>query len=237
MLAGTAEARALAARLSGMAGIEATASLAGATRAPAAYAVPVRTGGFGGAAGLKTWLRDGAVAAVVDATHPFAARMPWNAADACTAAGVPRLRLLRPEWPSEPDWTVVASLDAAARALPPGARVLLTTGREAAPFAVRRDCRFWLRSIEPVHLPAHIQPLLARPPFGPEAETALLRRLGATHLISKNAGGDRSKLDAATAEGVRIVMVARPPGPPGPEVGTVDEAAAWVAALARHGGG
>lgn len=231
LLAGTAEARALAGLLAER-GVDSVASLAGATRAPAAYAVPVRTGGFGGGEGLLCWLRQHRVRAVIDATHPFAARMPWNAAEACAAAGVPRLRLVRPEWAVRPGWRVVGSAGEAASALPAGARVLLTTGREAGPFAARTDCRFWLRSIEPVELPPHIEPIVARPPFGLEAELALMRRLSVTHLVSKNAGGDAAKLDAAGALGVAVVMVTRPAVPPGPLVTTVDEALAWIAVAA-----
>jgi precorrin-6A/cobalt-precorrin-6A reductase len=228
LLGGTAEARVLAERLAGE-GIDTVASLAGVTRAPAAYGVPVRTGGFGGATGLADWLRAEGVRALVDATHPFAARMPWNAAAACAATGVPRLRLLRPEWPVRPAWILVGSAAEAARALPAGARVLLAMGREAAPFAEREDCRFWLRSIEPVELPPHIEPLLARPPFAPDTERALMQRLGVTHLVARNSGGDAAKLDAAGALGLAVVIVARPPTPPGPLARTVDEALAWLA--------
>ena len=230
LLAGTAEARALAAALA-QRGVDATASLAGATRAPADHALPVRTGGVGGAEGLAGWLRANRVRGVVDATHPFSRRMPWNAAAACAAAGVPRVRLLRPEWPARAGWIPAASLGEAAAALPAGARVLLTTGREAAPFAARVDCRFWLRSIEPVALPPHVEPVLARPPFGVDEEEALMRRLGVTHLVSKNSGGDAAKLDAAQALGVLVVMVARPAPPPGPLARSVDEALGWVAGV------
>ncbi len=231
LLAGTAEARALAGRLAAR-GVDAVASLAGATRAPADYGVAVRSGGFGGAEGLAAWLRAERVRALVDATHPFAARMPWNAVAACAAAGVPRLRLLRPAWPVRPGWRVVGSLDEAAAALPAGARVLLTTGREVAPFAGRTDCRFWLRSIEPVAVPAHVTPLLARPPFRVDEEAAMIRRLRATHLVSKNAGGGAAKLDAAAALGIEVVMVARPAPPPGPLAATVERALDWVVATA-----
>ncbi len=231
LLGGTAEARVLAAGLAGMPGVEAVASLAGATRAPAAYAVPVRTGGFGGAEGLVDWLRAHGTGAVIDATHAFAARMQANAARACAAAGVPRLRLLRPEWPARPGWRMAGSLAEAAAILPTGARVLLTTGRDWAPFAGRTDCRFWLRSIEPVALPEHVQPILARPPFAMADEMALMRRLGVARLVAKNAGGDPARLDAAEALDVTVVMVARPAPPSGPLVARPDEALTWLGGL------
>ena len=46
-----------------------------APRAPTVEAVPTRVGGFGGAEGLARYLREEAVDRLVDATHPFAARI------------------------------------------------------------------------------------------------------------------------------------------------------------------
>jgi precorrin-6A/cobalt-precorrin-6A reductase len=74
LLAGTAEARRLAAAVGGQRGIELTSSLAGAVPVPLLPEGDVRIGGFGGA-GLTRWLRDHDTDAVVDATHPFATRM------------------------------------------------------------------------------------------------------------------------------------------------------------------
>jgi precorrin-6A/cobalt-precorrin-6A reductase len=51
-------------------------------------------------------------------------------------------------------------------------------------------------------------------------------------LVTKNSGGEytRAKLDAAAALYIPVVMVDRPPLPPGvANVETVDEAAAWLA--------
>jgi precorrin-6A/cobalt-precorrin-6A reductase len=212
--------------------------IASANRPPPERAeapLATRTGGFGGAAGLTAWLHAEGIGAVIDATHPFAVRMQANAVAACAAAGVPRLRLLRPEWPARPGWVGVADLAEAAAALPPGARVLLTSGRDWAPFAGRPDCRFWLRSIEPVALPGHIQPILGRPPFERRAELALMRRLSVTHLVAKNSGGDTGKLDAAGEAGATVLMVARPvppaEPPPGAVVGDPAEALAWLAGV------
>lgn len=230
ILAGTAEAREVATLLADCGDV--SASLAGVTARPAAFPVPVRTGGFGGADGLGEWLVRHGTKAVIDATHPFAAQMPWNAEIACRRANIPRLRLLRPEWPAQPGWIPVASFAEAASVLPAGARVLLTTGHGGLDaFAARRDVSFTLRSIEDVGpLLAHITPLRARPPFRDADETALLARIGATHLVSRNAGGTgRAKLDSAAAAGVSVVMISRPAVPPGPVAENAVEAVAWLA--------
>ena len=78
----------------------------------------LRVGGFGGVAGLQAYLRDEAIDALIDATHPFAAVISHNAAEACRQAGIARLMLIRPAWPSDPSdrWTEVADIAAAAAA-------------------------------------------------------------------------------------------------------------------------
>ena len=55
ILGGTTEARRLAERLAPRADLAVTLSLAGRTAAPAPQPVPVRIGGFGGAAGLAAF--------------------------------------------------------------------------------------------------------------------------------------------------------------------------------------
>jgi precorrin-6A/cobalt-precorrin-6A reductase len=231
LLAGTAEARTLAAEIAGLDGLEVTASLAGVTRQPESYPVPVRIGGFGGVPGLIEWLEQHRPAAVIDATHPYATQMQAHAVNACTLVGTPRLRLLRPAWPARTGWTHVPDLAAAAQALPSGARVLLTTGRkDIAPFAARPDVQFVLRTIEPLSdLPAHITSLIARPPFTPNQEREAFTQHGITHLVTKNAGGTgTAKLDAADSLSIRTIVVDRPPTPPGSVAETVAEAVAWL---------
>lgn len=221
LLAGTAEARELAGELAGWP-IDLTVSLAGATRAPAAYPGRVRTGGFGGAEGLTQWLASHSVALLVDATHPFAVRISANAAEAAARAGCPLLRLERPAWQplAGEVWQDHPSLEAAVAALPPGARALLTTGSaRTGPLAARADLTLFLRSIEPSgELPGNVEIILARPPFSESGERALMARHGITHLVTRNSGGaGRAKLAAAAALGVAVLMIARPAPPPGVE--------------------
>ena len=238
LLAGTAEARALAQRLSETPGLAVTASLAGVTADPAPICVETRRGGFGGSAGLAEYLTSNRVTAVIDATHPFAARMAANAATACAATATPRLRLIRPAWDPVGDWRGFPDLAAATAALPPRARVLVTTGRkETAPLVERGDLACLLRSIEPVPgLPPHMAQVTARPPFSLDDEVALMRRHRITHLVSKNSGGPgRAKLDAAAQLGIPLLMIERPAPPPGPVAGSVEAAVAWLHEIAGIG--
>lgn len=86
ILGGSAEARELAERLAPR--FDVTTSLAGRVNNPAVPAGALRIGGFGGEVGLRKWLLDNAIDAVVDATHPFAATITENAAAACARLGI-----------------------------------------------------------------------------------------------------------------------------------------------------
>ena len=74
LLGGTTEASRLAQALA-QAGVDAVFSYAGRTDAPIAQPLPTRVGGFGGVAGLQAFLQAERISHVVDATHPFAARL------------------------------------------------------------------------------------------------------------------------------------------------------------------
>ena len=74
LLGGTTEASLLACSLAAT-NVDAIFSYAGRTETPVAQPLPTRIGGFGGIAGLVAYLKANAISHVVDATHPFAARL------------------------------------------------------------------------------------------------------------------------------------------------------------------
>ena len=239
ILGGTAEARALAAALAvpdaERPGLAVTTSLAGRTRAPPRPAGALRIGGFGGADGLARYLSEHAVDAVIDATHPFAARISANAAAACRRLGVPRAALARPAWAPMPGdrWLPAADMaDAATRVAGLGARPLLAVGRQGlAAFAARAGCRPVARVFErPDAPPPGIDLTVSRGPFDEAAEAAFLRREGIDLVVSKNAGGRAGygKIAAARALRLPVLMVARPPPPAAPRVADVAGAVAWL---------
>lgn len=235
ILGGTGEARQLAARLVGL-GHDVTTSLAGRTDSPIIPEGQLRIGGFGGADGLAQWLRAHGVDYLVDATHPYAARISAHAAAASEATKTPLLRLMRPQWQPAAGqyWRDAADAQAAAMALPAAARVLLTTGHGGLEaFAARQDCQFVARMIEAPRpaLPEHVELLLSRPPYALSAEVDLMRRHAITHLVSKNSGGAQAmaKLEAARQLGIEIIMIARPAYHPAPEVSSVEAALAVLA--------
>jgi precorrin-6A/cobalt-precorrin-6A reductase len=236
ILGGTGEARELAAELVA-AGVDVLSSLAGRVRQPRLPDGPVRVGGFGGAEGLAAFLRAENITAVIDATHPFAGAITANAAQAAAQAGVPLLVLRRPEWEADPAWEVVAGIKAAAAAVRawPGESVFLTTGRrDLDAFAADEWHRFLVRAVDPPAagpVPPRMTLVLDRGPYTVAGETALMREHGIGLLVTKNSGGPMTaaKLDAARDLGVQVVMVRRPPLPPGSvAVATVAEAVRWV---------
>lgn len=235
LLGGTSEARALAKRLHP--DVDLISSLAGRVPDPALPVGPVRIGGFGGVDGLRTYLRDNQITAVVDATHPFAANITANAAEACAGLHLPHLVLARPAWPYG-DAIVVADDRHAAQTVKDHGyqRVFLTTGRSGTTAFRASEAWFLIRAVtppEPETLPPNHEILLSRGPYDYDNEWALLRDHRIDALVTKNSGGamTRAKIDAAQALGVPVIMVDRPSLPAGvTTAGTVDEAEAWVRA-------
>jgi precorrin-6A/cobalt-precorrin-6A reductase len=240
ILGGSTEASQLARKLAPHDAYDVTVSYAGRTRERTSTPGRIRVGGFGGIDGLAEHLVSHRVDVVIDATHPFAKRMPHHAAAACETVGVARLRVCRPPWEAVAGdrWHEVSNLDTASEVLADLGlrRVFLTTGRqELQPFAGLADTWFLVRAIEPpAHMPlAHASVILARGPFDEAGELALLRDHGIELVVTKNSGGTAAaaKLTAARELGLPVVMVTRPPGPPGPCASSVDEAMAWIAPL------
>jgi precorrin-6A/cobalt-precorrin-6A reductase len=237
VLGGTGEARRLAEALVAR-GADVLSSLAGRTAAPVLPPGEVRIGGFGGAEGLAAWLRENPVRAVVDATHPFAAAMTAHAARAAAATGTPLLRLQRPGWTPQPgdDWRWVDSLEQAADAVAGFGHVFLTTGRTGLGAFAGLAGEVLVRSVDPPEppLPPRTTVVLERGPFTVEEELALMRGHGVDVVVTKDSGGHltEAKLVAARQLGLPVVLVRRPPLPPGvPAVATVEEALGWVLSI------
>jgi len=220
MLGGTGEARSLAQALTNTGRYDVLLSLAGRTEKPCDQPVPVRIGGFGGVDGLAAFLRDGSFDLLIDATHPFAARISRNASEASAAIGIPAFALRRPEWVAEPGdrWTHVATITEAIERLGPSPRrVFLAIGRQEAHRAEVAPQHFYLvRSVDPVEPPLvlpDVQLVLDRGPYDVESEVSLLRSHRIDALVTKNSGGSATyaKIEAARRLGIEVIMVVRVP--------------------------
>lgn len=222
ILGGTAEARRLGERLAGRSEYSAVLSLAGRTASPAEQAVPVRIGGFGGAAGLADYLSAERIDILIDATHPYAATISANAAHAAALAGRALLVLRRAPWEAVAGdrWIEVSDADEAMRVLGETPRsVFLALGRhEIAPFTAAPQHRYLVRSVDPVEPPLTVPQavyITGRGPFPQADEGDLLLQHRIEVIVAKNSGGTASygKIAAARSLGLPVVMLRRPPLP------------------------
>lgn len=236
ILGGTQEASELAKKAANLPNIEVKVSLAGRT-SQAVASKNSRIGGFGGVSGLIKYLEEEKIDSVIDATHPFAAKISQNAAVATEKLGLPRLMLVRPAWkPIQGDeWLEVENIQAAAAILPDFAsRVFLTIGRqEVTAFAQLENIWFLMRMIEKpssdIVLPKGLL-LFERGPFNKDLEKQLLNQHNIDTVVSKNSGGDATyaKIIAARELGIKVVMVKRPMLPQGDKVENVEAALRWI---------
>lgn len=239
ILGGTGEAAALAQaageRFEG--GLEIVSSLAGRTNEPRSLPGMMRTGGFGGAEGLAQWLREAEIDIVVDATHPYAARISANARAACETLGVDRIILWRPPWTAQPgdNWISVADAAEAAELLPRvGKRAFLALGSgQLRHFGDVKGV--WLMSRVAEAPEPHSAPpgfvVVGRGPFGADDELRLMEERDIDLLVSRNSGGEATvgKITAARRRGIPVIMLARPAPEPGEQCSDLKEVLQWVA--------
>jgi precorrin-6A/cobalt-precorrin-6A reductase len=212
LLGGTGDALRIARQL----GPEHVYSLAGLGKVPDDLACAVRVGGFGGSEGMARYIASEGIELVIDATHPYAAQISANAAQASRAARVPYWALRRPAWQPRAgdDWRMVGDWNELTDALAPFRKPLFTLGRE--PLAHLDEIpphQFWtVRCLEAHGDTARARILAARGPFTLEGERALFALQAFDVVVSKNSGGNatEAKLEVARERGLPVVMLRRP---------------------------
>jgi precorrin-6A/cobalt-precorrin-6A reductase len=186
---------------------------------------------------LAEYLLAEKVDALIDATHPYAATISANAAEAARSTGVPLLALRRPAWTKVDGdcWIEAASMDEAVHALGQAPRrVFLALGRkELQPFTAAPQHVYLIRSVDPVDPPLavpHAIYIAARGPFSEAEDRALLKRHRIDVVVAKNSGGSATygKIAAARTLQLPVIMLARPVLPEAHSVATVKEALAWL---------
>ena len=212
LLGGVTEALAIARTL----GPEHVYSLAGVGRVPTDLTCQVRVGGYGGSEGLAQFVRAERISLILDATHPYAAQISRNAAEAARACGVPCWALRRPAWQPQPgdDWREVDDWAELVEALKPFKRPLFTLGREPLQHLDEIPAeQFWtLRALDVYSGNERCEVIGARGPFLIEDERALFQERRIDVLISKNSGSTATepKLEVARERGVPVLVLKRP---------------------------
>ncbi|TSD79297.1 cobalt-precorrin-6A reductase [Pseudomonas sp. KBS0710] len=212
LLGGVTEALAIARTL----GPEHIYSLAGVGRVPTDLTCQVRVGGYGGFEGLAQFVRDEQISLILDATHPYAAQISQNAAQAARLCGIPCWALRRPAWQpqAEDDWREVGDWAQLIEALKPFKRPLFTLGREPLQHLEEIPAdQFWtLRALDVYPGNERCEVIGARGPFLIGDERALFERRGIDVLISKNSGSAATepKLEVARERGVPVLVLKRP---------------------------
>lgn len=239
LLAGSGEARGIADRLADAGQLRVTASLLTPARRFGPLSVPTRLGRFGGPDGQARYLRTQGVTAVLDATHPFAARISAQTAQVCADLDLPHAQVLRRDWqPVAGDqWQEVGDEDAASDLITPQQRVFTATGRATLDALISNNsAQFFVRQLEDREDDAkqpNVHYISGRGPFSVEDEIQTLSTLNIDVLIVKNSGGlpSRTKLDAARALGIKVILIARPPLLDVQRLETVEAAMNWIDAL------
>jgi precorrin-6A/cobalt-precorrin-6A reductase len=237
ILGGTTEARKLGERIAARGEFDVTLSLAGRTAQPVPHAVPVRTGGFGGAGGLADYLVANEIDAMIDATHPYASVISANATEAARNTGVAFIALRRPPWTKVAGdrWTEVDDTAAAVGAV--GAaprRVFVALGRnDLGPFATAPQHVYLFRSVDPIDLPLPLPQatyITARGPFSEADDRALMQAHGIEAVIAKNSGGNAAygKIAAARDLGIEVILLRRPAAPAVRAMETIDAVMEWL---------
>lgn len=212
LLGGTTEALRLARRL----GPESIYSLAGLGRVPDDLPCQVRVGGFGGAEGLATFIREQGIELLLDLTHPYAAQISTNAARAAELSGVACWALRRAGWQAgeDDDWREVDDWAELVVALQNFQRPLFTLGREPLEHLheIPLHQHWTVRCLTAQQAVPRAEIIGARGPFALDEERALFARLGSDVLISKNSGSASTepKLQVARELGLPVLLLRRP---------------------------
>ncbi len=177
----------------------------------------VRSGGFGGSEGLATFLCEHGIELLIDATHPYAAQISNNAAQAAQWANVSLWAYRRPAWQpsSDDDWRSVADWAGLIAVLREFQRPFFTIGLDPLRrwVEIPLDQHWLVRCLkaEPISSP-RLTLLCAIGPFTLEQELTVLRDYQIDVLIAKNSGGDavEAKLAAARQFKIPVILLERP---------------------------
>lgn len=222
LLGGTSDARRLAQRLHERGG-DVIYSLAGLVRQPQ-IDCRIVSGGFTPLGGLRQFIEMEKVAAILDATHPYAQRMSDTAVAAARHCGIPVWRYQRPPWhaQSADDWHDFDSWEQLIPQLLTRRSVFFSAGQLQQTFVDQlidqlnnTNQRHTLRTATrpQIKLPQTMTWIEDIGPFDIDAERALFERFEVDTLVTKNSGGSATaaKITVAREQGLPVFLLTRPP--------------------------
>ena len=218
ILGGTSEASSLA-HLISKTEFNATISYAGRVERIRQQPIQKRIGGFGGVDGLTSYIISNCITHLIDATHPFAAKMSQNAILASQNTNIPFAALTRPQWQKRKtdNWYLVPDIKTAAAALDCNPkRVMLAIGRMHLTHFYKNPQHFYLLRLidKPVEPPAFTNQVIevSRGPFTTNQDKSLLSKYKIDLMVAKNAGGNAAyaKIEAARQLKIKVIMIERP---------------------------
>lgn len=184
---------------------------------------PIRVGGFKRKGGLTNYLQSNEIALLMDATHPYAQNISWQAHESCESAGIPYWRLHRPEWQAQDNdqWFEFSNMDSLIEALAHKKSVFMSAGQlseaQTQRLAEFNGQRQFLRTaIKPSHdIPKSMTLMTAIGPFTQASECELFDRHQFDVVVSKNSGGraTAAKLQVARERSVPVFFITRPSQP------------------------
>ena len=161
---------------------------------------------------------------VIDATHPYADAVSTNISNACSAANIDYLRVVREDTETTDCVSVRSAAEAVAFLNNTAGTILLTTGsKDLHTFAALDD---FAQRVHPRVLPSQeslnrclelgyrAQNIICmQGPFSTGMNIAMLKQIGATYLVTKesgSAGGFDEKIQAAAVTGATAIVIGRP---------------------------
>ena len=217
LLGGTSDARRLAKSLIEQ-GIDVVYSVAGLVRMPDLNC-QIISGGFSEKGGLQHYLMTQQIAAVLDATHPYAVNISMSALNACQALGLNYWRFDRPPWTAQVDdhWINVNDWQQLLAACKRFKKPFLTLGQVAQQpldmIAQHSEQVLYRTAVASAsELTDNVLWHKAIGPFNVQDEIALFKHHSIDVVVSKNAGGQatQAKLCAARTLKIPVIMFARP---------------------------
>jgi precorrin-6A/cobalt-precorrin-6A reductase len=217
ILGGTADGRQLAETLHNH-GLPLIYSVAGLVRTPKVECEVV-SGGFSQFGGLVEYSQQHAITAILDVTHPYAAKMSATAVSAAKSCGIPCWRFHRKPWEktSADRWQQFSNWKDLIAALSNKKRLFLTVGQVEQgvleQLASKSERVILRTAVAPkIKLPSNVEWIKAIGPFAEEDEYTLMQHYNIDALVSKNSGGKSTvaKLFAARKLKLSVYMLERP---------------------------